>query len=120
MAEKGAHTQRLLWASTSTKNPHYSDVKYVEALIAPETIDTLPVETILAYRDHGQPAPDTLLNDPDQSCHVRERLMEVGIDLDQATQQLEDEGVQKFNIAFDQLMAAIREKREVALRQPVD
>ncbi|HVP20886.1 MAG TPA: transaldolase [Anaerolineaceae bacterium] len=120
LAKNGARTQRLLWASTSTKNPQYSDVKYAEALIAPETIDTMPVETILAYRDHGKPAPDTLLIDPDRSCKVRERLAEVGIDLDQVTQQLEDEGVQKFNTAFEQLLAAIREKREIALRQPVD
>ena len=55
LAEKGAHVQRLLWASTSTKNPDYSDIKYVEALIGPETVNTLPLETIDAYRDHGDP-----------------------------------------------------------------
>lgn len=118
LAQKGARTQRLLWASTSTKNPQYSDVKYVEALIAPLTIDTLPVETIIAYRDHGKPTRDSLLVDPDDSCRVRERLMETGIDLDQVTQQLEDEGVEKFNKAYDQLISALTEKRRQVLAEP--
>ncbi len=118
LAQKGARTQRLLWASTSTKNPQYSDVKYVEALIAPLTIDTLPVETIIAYRDHGKPVRDSLLVDPDDSCRVRERLAETGIDLDNVTQQLEDEGVEKFNKAYDQLIAALTEKRRQVLAEP--
>jgi transaldolase/glucose-6-phosphate isomerase len=120
LAEKGARTQRLLWASTSTKNPQYSDVMYVEALIGPDTINTLPVETINAYRDHGQPQSGTLLEDTEDSCRIRERLDEIGIDLNALTQQLEDEGVEKFNQAYDQLMAALEEKRKAAMSEPVD
>ncbi len=120
LAEKGARTQRLLWASTSTKNPEYSDVMYVEPLIGPDTINTVPVETLNAYRDHGKPKKDTLLDDTDISCRIRERLAEINIDLDAVTQQLEDEGVEKFNKAFDQLKAALEEKRISAMHDPVD
>jgi transaldolase len=109
LAEKGARTQRLLWASTGTKNPKESEVKYVEALIGRDTITTLPVETLNAYRAHGQPA--SLLEEGVYNAyHVLEGLRRAGIDLDVLTQQLEDEGVAKFNQAFDQLMAALSEK----------
>src|SRR5688572_30027203 len=92
---QGARTQRLLWASTSTKNPAYSDLKYVEALIGPETVDTIPLETLAAYRDRGNPAP-RLTHDAVKASQTLRRLGEVGIDLDAATQQLEDEGIHKF------------------------
>ena len=113
---QGARTQRLLWASTSTKNPAYSDLKYVEALIGSETIDTIPLETLAAYRDHGRPAA-RLTNGAQRAFETLQRLGEIGIDLDAVTQQLEDEGVQKFAKAFGQLMNAIQEKRRTAVRE---
>ncbi len=114
LARLGARTQRLLWASTSTKNPAYSDVKYVEPLIGVDTINTMPIETINAYRDHGKPALQLDQGMAD-ARHVLKDLAKVGIDIDAATQQLEDEGVEKFNKAIDQLMATIDEKRSEAL-----
>jgi transaldolase len=112
LAQKGAHPQRLLWASTGTKNPAYSDVKYVDPIIGRETINTVPIETLNAYRDHGQPA--LRLKDSIQEAYrTLEGLRQVGIDLNALTQQLEDEGVLKFIKAFDQLMAALSEKRAV-------
>jgi len=118
LAQKGARVQRLLWASTSTKNPAYLDVKYVEALIGPQTINTLPMETIDAYADHGQPAQDTLENDLTGARQVLDQLPQAGINLDSVTQQLEDEGVEKFNKAFEQLMISIQNKRDAALKGP--
>jgi transaldolase len=112
---QGARPQRLLWASTSTKNPAYDDLKYVEALIGPQTVDTIPMETLAAYRDHGQ--PESRLSDgAKQAAATLARLSEAGIDLDTVTQQLEDEGVQKFVQAYDQLMRALHEKQSAALR----
>jgi len=111
---QGGRTQRLLWASTSTKNPAYSDLKYVEALVGPETIDTIPLETLAAYRDHGKPA-SRLTNDAVKASEALRRLDKVGIDLDAANQQLEDEGIQKFVQAFDLLMNTLREKRAAAI-----
>ncbi|MBC7236911.1 MAG: transaldolase [Chloroflexi bacterium] len=113
LAEVGARPQRLLWASTSTKNPAYSDVKYVEALIGPDTVNTLPLTTIEAYRDHGQPAP-RLEQDVDEALWVLDHLPDVGIDIRAVTQQLEDEGVQKFVTSYDQLLALLRERRAQA------
>ncbi len=110
LAKMGARSQHVLWASTSTKNPQYSDVKYIEPLIGPHTINTIPMETLAAYRQHGKPAA-TLEEGTQEAYHVLEGLPQVGIDLDALTQQLEEEGVAKFNQAFEQLMAAIKEKR---------
>lgn len=110
LAEHGANVQRLLWASTSTKNPDYSDVKYVEALIGPETVNTMPEETLDAYRDHGQPAP-RLEEGLELSYKTLTRLGDVGLDLDDVTAQLEKEGVKKFVDPFDELMEAIVEQR---------
>jgi len=115
----GARTQKVLWASTSTKNPDYSDVKYVEALIGPDTINTLPLETIHAYRDHGNPAPH-LTEGVEQAMEVMESLPALGIDIDAVTQQLEDEGVEKFNKPFDKLMHTLDEKRTAILTESVD
>jgi transaldolase/glucose-6-phosphate isomerase len=119
LAGQGARTQRLLWASTSTKSPADSDVKYVEALIGPETVNTVPVETLNAYRDHGQPAPRLEEHVP-EAYEVLDHLPQVGVDLNKVTQQLEDEGVEKFNKPFDQLMATLEEERAAALREPLD
>ena len=110
LANKGARTQRLLWASTSTKNPMYSDTKYIEPLIGPYTINTLPVETLDAYRDHGQPHL-SLEQDVSQAYHVLNKLSLVGIDIDKVTQQLEDEGVEKFVSALNRLMHSLTEKQ---------
>jgi transaldolase len=110
LANKGARTQKLLWASTSTKNPMYSDTKYVEPLIGLETINTVPVETLNAYRDHGQPQL-SLEQDISQAYHVLNKLPLVDIDLDKATQQLEEEGVEKFVSALNRLMLALKEKQ---------
>jgi transaldolase len=115
LAQMGARPQRLLWASTGTKNPEYSDVKYVEPLIGRDTINTVPVETLNAYRDHGKPAA-SLEQGTQAAYHVLEGLHQVGIDLDAVTQQLEDEGVAKFNKAFEQSLASLSEKR--AAMQP--
>ena len=109
LAAQGARVQRLLWASTSTKNPDYSDVKYVEALIGPETVDTIPMETLNAYRDHGEPKA-RLEEDVEEARSVLGRLHELGIDIDNATRQLEDEGVEKFNKPFDKLMATLAQR----------
>jgi transaldolase len=109
---QGARTQRLLWASTSTKNPAYPDTKYVDPLIGPDTINTLPVETLDAYRDHGEPSPRLIQNLP-ESRQVMENLKALGIDIDKVTQQLEDEGVEKFNKAYDQLIDRLKEKQKV-------
>jgi transaldolase / glucose-6-phosphate isomerase len=119
LAEKGARVQRLLWASTSTKNPAYSDVMYVETLIGPDTINTLPLETIDAYRDHGDPAP-RLEVDMADARRVLDQLPQIGIDLDAATQKLEDEGVQKFSDSFAKLMDVLEEKRKQAAQEPID
>ena len=113
LADQGARPQRLLWASTSTKNPEYSDVKYVEALIGPETVNTLPLETIRAYRDHGNPAL-RLEEDLDAAGDVLECLFALGIDIDNITQQLEDEGIEKFNKPYDSLMETLKKKRASA------
>ena len=119
LSRQGARTQRLLWASTGTKNPEYSDVKYVETLIGRDTINTIPLETLTAYRHHGKPAA-RLEEDTEQAYRVLEGLRQAGIDLDALTQELEDEGVKKFNQAFEQLMAALQEKQTVSFQEPVD
>jgi len=107
---KGARPQRLLWASTSTKNPAYSDTKYVEVLIGPDTINTLPVETLTAYREHGHPAL-SLEQDISRAYHTLNQLSMAGIHLDAVTGQLEQEGVEKFVTAFDRLMLSLKEKQ---------
>jgi transaldolase len=111
LAGKGAQPQWLLWASTSTKNPDYPDVKYVEPLIGEHTINTMPMETVEAYRDHGKPEP-RLERDLDHAREVLERLGELGIDLDEATQRLEDQGIEKFVKPYDELLKTL--ERELA------
>jgi len=109
LEKKGANKQHLLWASTSTKNPQYSDVKYIEALIGPETINTLPFETLEAYRDHGHPEP-LLASYSELTDYQLNMLSEIGIDMDKITQQLEDEGVEKFSKAYDQLINVLKKE----------
>jgi transaldolase len=110
LAAQGARVQRLLWASTGTKNPEYTDVRYIEALIGPDTVNTIPVATLDAYRDHGEPE-ERLEEDVEKSYWVLEQLPSLEIDIDQATQQLEDEGVELFNHPFDKLLATLQKAR---------
>jgi len=110
LAAHGAQPQRLLWASTSSKNPAFKDTKYVEALIGPDTVDTVPLETIEAFRDHGI-AENTLEQGLAEATATLEKLKSVGIDIDKVTQQLEDEGVDKFNKPFEKLLQAIEDQK---------
>ena len=110
LAAAGAKPQRLLWASTSSKNPAFKDTKYVEALIGPDTVDTVPLETIEAFRDHGI-AADTLEEGLDEATEILEKLKTAGIDIDKITQQLEDEGIEKFNKPFEKLLQAIEDQK---------
>ncbi len=111
LESKGAQRQRVLWASTSVKDPSYSDVKYVEALIGKETINTLPMETLDAFRDHGK-AADTLTGGLDQADKALMELKEQGIDIDKITQKLEDEGIEKFNAPYDKLLKSINAQKQ--------
>jgi transaldolase len=110
LAAKGATPQRCLWASTSTKNPAYRDVLYVEELIGPETVDTMPEETIEAFQGHGRVAA-TLEQGLDEARALIEELERVGVDYDDVVETLEREGVQKFSDSFDELLEGIRAKR---------
>src|SRR5215218_705380 len=110
LAAKGAWRQRCLWASTSTKNPAYSDVMYVEELIGAETVNTMPEETIRAFQDHGTVSP-TLESGLDEAKRVLEQLAQVGVDYDDVTATLEKEGIQKFTDSFEELLNAIEAKR---------
>jgi len=110
LSAKGARTQRCLWASTSTKNPAYRDVLYVEELIGPETVNTMPEETIEAFQDHGEVGL-TLESDLDEAHRVFERVAEVGVDYDDVVAVLEREGVQKFSDSFTELLDGVRAKR---------
>ena len=107
---RGARTQRCLWASTSTKNPAYRDVLYVEELIGPETVNTMPEETIEAFEDHGEVAL-TLERDLDEARRVFERIAEAGVDYDDVVAVLEREGVQKFADSFAELLEGVSAKR---------
>ncbi|MBK0379790.1 transaldolase [Mucilaginibacter segetis] len=110
---KGARPQRLLWASTSSKNPDFKDTKYVEALIGPDTVDTAPLETIEAFRDHGV-AANTLEEGMDKATETLEKLKQAGINIDEITQKLEDEGIEKFNKPFEKLLKAIEDQQKKA------
>ena len=109
LAENGARVQRLLWASTGTKNPSYSDIKYVEPLIGPDTVNTMPVETINAYRDHGNPA-GRIEEDADKAYQTLDALQNFAIELDQVRDRLEAEGVEKFNKPYDNLVEVLDQK----------
>jgi len=110
LAAAGATRQRCLWASTSTKNPEYRDVMYVEELLGPETVNTMPKETVEAFQDHGVVA-DTLERDVDAARRLLDELAAVGIDYDDVVDTLEREGVQKFSDSFRELLDGIRAKR---------
>jgi len=108
---KGATKQRCLWASTSTKNPDYRDVIYVEELIGPDTVNTMPLETIRAFQDHGEVRGDTVLEGVDEARDLLAQLAEAGVDYDDVTDTLEAEGVQKFADSFAEISESIRAKR---------
>ena len=110
LAAKGATAQRCLWASTSTKNPEYRDVLYVEELIGPETVNTMPEETIRAFQDHGNVA-ETLTREVEAARRLFLDLREAGVDYDDVTDTLEREGVQKFTDSFEELLDGIRAKQ---------
>jgi transaldolase len=110
LESKGARNQRCLWASTSTKNPAYRDVLYVEDLIGPQTVNTMPEETIRAFQDHGE-VRLTIEQDLDEARRVFEQVEEVGVSYDDVVHTLEVEGVQKFTDSFEELLDGIRSKR---------
>jgi transaldolase len=111
LEEQGAHLQRVLWASTSTKNPNYPDTLYADNLIGPHTVNTLPPETIEVFLDHGSVA-STLEQNLDGARAQLQKLAQLGIDLDQVTDDLLVEGVEKFAKPFEALFEAIKEKSE--------
>jgi transaldolase / glucose-6-phosphate isomerase len=106
LASKGAQTQRVLWASTSTKNPNYRDVIYVEELIGPDTVNTMPPATIDAFRDHGR-LRNALTEDVDSAKKVMDDLGRAGISIKEVTDKLTNDGVKLFADAFDKLLAAV-------------
>ena len=111
LAAKGARTQRVLWASTSTKNPAYPDTKYVEELIGPDTVNTMPGETIRAFQDHGEPRA-TLQEGLAEAHRLFEELANAGVDYDDVTDTLEREGVEKFAGSYEELIASLGAKQE--------
>jgi transaldolase len=110
LAGKGATPQRVLWASTSTKNPAYRDTLYVEELIGADTVNTMPEETIKDFQDHGRPAP-RLEQGVAQAKRLLEDLAAAGVDYDDLTDTLEREGVEKFSASFEELLEALGEKQ---------
>ncbi len=111
MRSRGAVPQRVLWASTSTKNPAYRDVIYVEELVGPNTVNTIPPETLEAFRDHGKVGP-TLLGDWSGARRELDELASLGVDLAIATEELQQEGLEKFAMPFDSLLDTLRSKRD--------
>jgi transaldolase len=106
LAAEGAKTQRVLWASTSTKNPNYRDVMYVEELIGPDTVNTVPPNTLDAFRDHGR-SRVSLTEDVPAAEQTMKTLAQLGISIDEVTDKLTDDGVRLFAEAFDKLLAAV-------------
>ena len=119
LAASGAHPQRLLWASTSSKDPRFRDVMYVESLIGPHTVDTIPPATLDAFRDHGQ-AENRLEQHVEDARQVLAALADAGISIDDLTAQLLDDGVKGFSAAFDALLGSIEKKRAGVLRSALD
>ena len=110
LASKGATPQRVLWASTSTKNPDYPDTMYVEELIGADTVNTMPEETITAYQDHGRPRA-RLQSELEEARELFDELARVGVDYEDLTETLEREGVEKFADSFAELLGALEVKR---------
>ncbi len=110
LESKGATKQRPLWASTSTKDPNYGDVMYVEELVGPETVNTMPVSTLDAFMDHGEVDPNALKEGLAEARALIEALREAGVDYEEVTEILEEEGVRKFADSFDELLLGIEDK----------
>lgn len=117
LRQASARPQRLLWASTSTKNPNYPDTYYVDELIGPETVNTMPPNTVDAFRNHGRVA-QTITQNPNQAQQQLHQLAQLGINLDHITTQLQTDGIQAFSNAFDDLMQAITHKKAQLTTQP--
>ena len=115
LEKKGAKIQKVLWASTSTKDPSFSDVKYVEGLIGKDTINTITIETLEAFRDHGR-AASHLEDGLTKAGVILTQMKKKGIDIDIIAQELEDEGIRKFDQAYDEILEAVKRKR---LKQPI-
>ncbi len=111
LAAAGAVAQRPLWASTGTKNPAYPDTKYVDTLIGRDTVNTLPPDTLDAFSDHGTVAGETILDDVDEVETLLDMLAEVGVDMDEVTKRLQDDGVEAFVKAFEELINQVEAKR---------
>ncbi len=116
----GARVQRPLWASTSTKNPVYSDVKYIENLIGKDTVNTVPPETLKAFGDHGKAERETILDGIDDAETVLDMLVEVGLDIDQITKRLQDDGVEAFIESFEELISQIKAKQIILTTGIID
>jgi len=112
----GAHAQRPLWASTSTKNPAYRDVLYVEELIGPDTVNTVPPATLMAFNDHGRTEP-RIRHDEPGARRAFERLTALGVPVERLIAELEHEGVRSFEKSFDDLLAALEARRQERLAQ---
>jgi transaldolase len=115
LRRRGARVQRPLWASTSTKNPQYRDVLYVEELIGPDTVNTLPLPTLKAFRDHGRVRGDTVQENLSIAEDQLRTLSNLGIDLDAITEKLQVDGVASFASAYDRVLAALEKKRGSAM-----
>jgi transaldolase len=113
LASKGAHPQRCLWASTSTKNPEYRDVLYVEELIGPDTVNTMPEETMRDFQDHGEVRGDTVTEGVADAHALFDEIAKAGVDYDDVTETLELEGVQKFADSFAELFEGVLQKRDL-------
>ncbi|MEA2681551.1 MAG: transaldolase / glucose-6-phosphate isomerase [Candidatus Binataceae bacterium] len=114
LAAKGARVQRPLWASTGTKDPKYSDIKYVQELIGPDTVDTMPPATMDAYRDHGDPRL-TLTEGVDKAHEIQKHFAAVGIDFNEVGETLQKEGVESFAKSFEDLIGVIKKRRDTVL-----
>ena len=114
LAGKGARVQRPLWASTGTKDPKYSDIKYVQELIGPDTVDTMPPATMDAYRDHGDPRL-TLTEGVDQAHEIQKHFAAIGVDFNEVGEALQKEGVESFAKSFEDLIGVIKKCRDTVL-----
>ena len=115
LAAKGARVQRPLWASTGTKNPAYSDLLYVENLVGPDTVNTLPEKTLEALLDHGRDLGDTVLEGVDEAHRTLDELKELGFDVEALGEKLQGEGIVSFEKSYDELLGVVEERRRAAL-----
>src|SRR5579864_329363 len=120
LARRGARVQRPLWASTGTKNPKYADVLYVEELVGPDTINTMPPATMNAFRDHGQVRGDTVMENVNEAEAQLAALKKLGIDLHQVTEKIQEDGVVAFVESLDKLLESLEQKRCAILGQVTD